>query len=411
MPETSREQALVAVERARRLIAATVAQPFRITVSAGICDTNATAQAAELFSFADAALYWSKAHGRNRGWIYDPDVITEWLPPNGSSGRELAGAARPTGAGTRDRRQGPATRQHSERVATLAVKLARAAGWPAERAAQLSEAALVHDVGKVGVPDELLQQARAAHRFRAGTPEGARRALREDRRRRAHPRAGVVDPHPSRATRRRRLPARSERARDPRGCGAAGGRGRVGRDDERAAIQRGEEGRPRPSPSAPGWSEAVHEAAVGALLKLHARGELDPTIQGSRRSVGLHPGSAEPPADAADRLRTASNAHYPRGRLRRGSGQPDRGDTPSASSRRWSRCPRRPATSAAPRRRSQCARRCCRRRRRHERRAVLDARRRSRPDRADRRRGRGRLLLLGHVDTVIGHDDHRAAAA
>ena len=43
-------------------------------------------------------------------------------------------------------------------MATLAVKLARAAGWPAERAAQLSEAALVHDVGKVGVPDELLQK-------------------------------------------------------------------------------------------------------------------------------------------------------------------------------------------------------------------------------------------------------------
>ena len=37
MPETTREQALVAVERARRLIAATVSQPFRITVSAGIC--------------------------------------------------------------------------------------------------------------------------------------------------------------------------------------------------------------------------------------------------------------------------------------------------------------------------------------------------------------------------------------
>src|SRR5205807_4035393 len=81
MPETTREQALVAVERTRRAIAATVWQPFRITVSAGICDTSASTRAAELVSFADGALYWSKAHGRNRCWIYDPDVITELSAP------------------------------------------------------------------------------------------------------------------------------------------------------------------------------------------------------------------------------------------------------------------------------------------------------------------------------------------
>lgn len=47
-------------------------------------------------------------------------------------------------------------RGHSERVATLAAKLAHAAGWTPERSTMLREAALVHDVGKVGLPERLL---------------------------------------------------------------------------------------------------------------------------------------------------------------------------------------------------------------------------------------------------------------
>src|SRR5205807_1932663 len=52
----------------------------------------------------------------------------------------------------------PQTREHSERVAQLARKLATAAGWSADRALLLSEAALVHDVGKIGVPDTVLRK-------------------------------------------------------------------------------------------------------------------------------------------------------------------------------------------------------------------------------------------------------------
>jgi putative nucleotidyltransferase with HDIG domain len=49
-----------------------------------------------------------------------------------------------------------ATRRHSERVATLAVQLARRRGWSAPAAERLREAALVHDVGKVAIPDVIL---------------------------------------------------------------------------------------------------------------------------------------------------------------------------------------------------------------------------------------------------------------
>ncbi len=51
------------------------------------------------------------------------------------------------------------TGEHVERVAELAEALALAAGMPADRAAVLGQAALLHDIGKVAVPDAILLKA------------------------------------------------------------------------------------------------------------------------------------------------------------------------------------------------------------------------------------------------------------
>ena len=159
LPECTREQALVAVERARALIAMSPQRTLPITVSAGICDTGETEDPTELLAFADGALYWSKAHGRDQCWLYDRRVISE-LSANERAerlerSRALAGLralARAIDA------KDPATCEHSERVADLVGLLARACRWPADRAQRLSEAALVHDVGKIGVPGALLRK-------------------------------------------------------------------------------------------------------------------------------------------------------------------------------------------------------------------------------------------------------------
>jgi putative nucleotidyltransferase with HDIG domain len=50
----------------------------------------------------------------------------------------------------------PATQEHAERVAALTVRLAAARGWAPSRVALLRDAALLHDVGKIGVPDAIL---------------------------------------------------------------------------------------------------------------------------------------------------------------------------------------------------------------------------------------------------------------
>jgi HD-GYP domain-containing protein (c-di-GMP phosphodiesterase class II) len=45
---------------------------------------------------------------------------------------------------------------HSERVAVFVRRLAAAAGWPPVPVAQLAEAARIHDVGKICIPEEIL---------------------------------------------------------------------------------------------------------------------------------------------------------------------------------------------------------------------------------------------------------------
>ena len=69
LPETTADEALAAVERARRTISRCTEPPGgapAVTISAGVCDSRASADPTELVRLADRALYVSKAQGRNR---------------------------------------------------------------------------------------------------------------------------------------------------------------------------------------------------------------------------------------------------------------------------------------------------------------------------------------------------------
>jgi diguanylate cyclase (GGDEF)-like protein len=157
LPDTNSTDAVKAVERARELIAQRGQSLDAATTSVGICDTISTSDSAELVRRADVALYASKASGRNQVTLYDAEVAEAldakareaWFERSQAlSG--LRALARAIDA------KDPATSEHSERVAQFAGRLAHAGGWPDERVARLREAALVHDVGKLAVPDALL---------------------------------------------------------------------------------------------------------------------------------------------------------------------------------------------------------------------------------------------------------------
>jgi diguanylate cyclase (GGDEF)-like protein len=157
LPDTDAAAAVKAVERARELIAQGGQGTEVATTSAGICDTGSISDPAELVRRADVALYASKASGRNQVTLYDAEVAQTldmeareaWFERS----QALAGLralARAIDA------KDPATSEHSERVAEFVALLAQADGWSEERVARLKEAALVHDVGKLAVPDALL---------------------------------------------------------------------------------------------------------------------------------------------------------------------------------------------------------------------------------------------------------------
>ena len=50
----------------------------------------------------------------------------------------------------------PYTKGHSSRVSQYSVRIAEALGWPEQRVNDLRFAALLHDIGKIGVPDSIL---------------------------------------------------------------------------------------------------------------------------------------------------------------------------------------------------------------------------------------------------------------
>src|SRR5690606_38922059 len=76
LPGVDADTAFVAVERAREAVSG---MPVRgvgtVTLSAGVSDLATATSAAELYRFADGALYWAKANGRNRTFVYAPEVV------------------------------------------------------------------------------------------------------------------------------------------------------------------------------------------------------------------------------------------------------------------------------------------------------------------------------------------------
>jgi diguanylate cyclase (GGDEF)-like protein/putative nucleotidyltransferase with HDIG domain len=159
--ESDRHDALLIADRARRAVAeAPLRHRLRTTISIGLCDLEAATSEDELLRRADAALYWAKEHGRDLCWLYDPGVVRELDERQRT--RELDRSHALIGLRALARAidaKDPDTQEHSERVAVLAVRLAAARGWPPERVALLRDAALLHDVGKIGIPDAILLKA------------------------------------------------------------------------------------------------------------------------------------------------------------------------------------------------------------------------------------------------------------
>ena len=158
LPESDADGTYAAAERIRQLVShEPIGVVGQVTISIGVSDLALGGDADGMFRSADDALYFAKAQGRDLVARYQPELV-EQLGQAQRAERVarrqallgIGALARAVDAKDRD------SERHSERVAELAVRLARASGWPPQRLALLREAALVHDVGKIGVAEEIL---------------------------------------------------------------------------------------------------------------------------------------------------------------------------------------------------------------------------------------------------------------
>jgi len=132
-----------------------------LSVSAGIAEYPRHAlDRAELMERADAALYRAKATGRNRFCVASSEAHPGRLRELGTGERHRMNVQNTVTALARalDARNGY-THLHSHAVAHYAASLGQALGMDADRVEALRRAGVLHDVGKVGMPDAILWKA------------------------------------------------------------------------------------------------------------------------------------------------------------------------------------------------------------------------------------------------------------
>lgn len=157
LPQTDAQAAFVVAERVRAKIAQEMRdKQLRITASIGVATWPSDGVTPDsLVNAADRALYYAKQTGGNRTC-----VASQILQPQADKAADETGEKEALSviyalAATIEARD-PYTYGHSRKVSTYAVALAEAIGLPPDRVAVVSTAALLHDIGKIGIPDEVL---------------------------------------------------------------------------------------------------------------------------------------------------------------------------------------------------------------------------------------------------------------
>jgi diguanylate cyclase (GGDEF)-like protein/putative nucleotidyltransferase with HDIG domain len=161
LPDTEQHAAYLMAERLRRAAKEKTshAGPDLPTVSFGVAAFPAHAPDAEaLMHAADQALYAAKAMGRDRSVIYNPEVLASVL---GGTLDPVAGNEHLSAvlvlAETLDLRDS-STSSHSQTVGRLSALIAKALGFEDAHVERIRLAGVLHDIGKIGIPDWILHK-------------------------------------------------------------------------------------------------------------------------------------------------------------------------------------------------------------------------------------------------------------
>ncbi len=161
LPGHTAQAAGVSLDRVHRRLAETeFPHRERVTVSAGLAVyPEHAADREKLYDVADAALYWAKNHGKNRSCEYSPSVVRSYTPAELAEAAERHARLRAAEGlirvvDAKDTYAGA----HSQSVSRLAEAIARSMGLDVEVVEQVRLAGLLHDLGKIAIPDRILQK-------------------------------------------------------------------------------------------------------------------------------------------------------------------------------------------------------------------------------------------------------------
>jgi diguanylate cyclase (GGDEF)-like protein len=160
LPNTSEHDAFLAAERMRVAVAEEFASdPVPLTFSFGVATFPEHGPTADtVIESADQALYAAKALGRNRSIIFNREVSSIFAPEAG--GRGLDAAHLPellTLTEALDIRDA-GTANHSRTVGRLCALIAEQLGMDDDHVDRVGMAGRLHDIGKIGVPNAVLQK-------------------------------------------------------------------------------------------------------------------------------------------------------------------------------------------------------------------------------------------------------------
>ena len=176
MPEVALEGASLLLERIRtRVEQIPLPHGFTVTVSCGVAQQEVDDQQSgkEIFHRADQALYEAKRGGRDciRNWRdvsgrlgYDSIVEQETIGDLQQQIADLSARSESVfvesvwGLVHAIEARDPYTKSHSENVARYAVGIAETMGLCADEIGVMRRAALIQDIGMIGVPDAILRK-------------------------------------------------------------------------------------------------------------------------------------------------------------------------------------------------------------------------------------------------------------
>lgn len=160
LPSADHRQATKVAERLRRAVARrTNGAGEPVTVSLGVAafpDTAASAE--ELIYGADAAMYWAKSAGKNRVGMWSKLVqqreagALPWYAADRAVKAPDVVTALVAALAAKD----PVTSAHSQRCSWYTAHMADELGLQDDQKAVVRLAALLHDIGKLAIPDEVL---------------------------------------------------------------------------------------------------------------------------------------------------------------------------------------------------------------------------------------------------------------